>query len=60
MLRDAPNKAAAYAFLQFLLTKDKGMAIMEKNGQPSVIPQKTPNYEKIPAVLRPFVKPNNN
>jgi len=58
MLRDAPNKAAALAFIQFLLTKDKGMAIMEKNGQPSVIPQNTPNYEKIPSVLRPFVKPD--
>ena len=58
MLRDAPNKTVALAFLQFLLTKDKGMAIMEKNGQPSVIPQNTPNYEKIPSVLKPFVKPN--
>jgi molybdate/tungstate transport system substrate-binding protein len=57
MLRDAPNKAAALAFLQFLLEKDKGMAIMEKNGQPSVIPQENSNYEKLPEELKPFTKP---
>jgi molybdate/tungstate transport system substrate-binding protein len=57
MLRDAPNKAAALAFLQFLLTKDKGMKIMEKNGQPSVIPQENPNYEKLPRELKPYAKP---
>lgn len=36
MLRDAPNKASAQAFLEFLLSKDQGMKIMEKNGQPSL------------------------
>lgn len=56
MLRDAPNKPAAIAFLQFLLSKDKGMKIMEKNGQPSVIPMETKNYEKLPAELKPFAK----
>jgi molybdate/tungstate transport system substrate-binding protein len=55
MLRDAPNKAAAFAFLQFLLKKDQGMKIMEKNGQPSVVPQPTTNYDKVPAQLKPFV-----
>ena len=57
MLRDAPNKAAALAFLQFLLAKDKGMKIMEKNGQPSVIPQKNTNYTKLPDNLKLFAKP---
>ncbi len=57
MLRDAPNKPAAIAFLQFLLLKDKGMKIMENNGQPSVIPQETKNFTKIPKELQPFVKP---
>jgi molybdate/tungstate transport system substrate-binding protein len=56
MIRDAPNKAAALAFLQFLLTKEKGLAIMEKNGQPSVVPQPNLNYEKVPASLRPYIK----
>ena len=58
MLRDAPNKPAAKAFLQFLLSKDKGMKIMEKNGQPSVIPMSTQNYGLLPAELKSFAKKN--
>ena len=56
ILRDAPNKKAAIAFTEFLLTSDKGMAIMERNGQPSVIPLTTPNWNKIPPELKKFVK----
>ncbi len=56
VLRDAPNKKAAIAFTEFLLTRDKGMAIMERNGQPSVIPLTTPNWNKIPPELKKFVK----
>ena len=57
ILRNAPDKPAAIAFLRFLLTKDQGMKIMEKNGQPSVIPMETKNFEKLPADLKPFTKP---
>jgi len=57
LLRDAPNKPAAIAFLQFLLSKDKGMKIMEKNGQPSVIPMSIQNYDKLPGELKSFAKP---
>jgi molybdate/tungstate transport system substrate-binding protein len=57
MLRNAPNKAAAIAFMQFLLSKDKGIKIMEKNGQPSVIPMETQNYDKLPKELGSFAKP---
>jgi len=56
MLRDAPNKPAAIAFLQFLLARDKGMKIMEKNGQPSVLPMVSKNYDKLPKELKPFAK----
>ncbi|HZX63194.1 MAG TPA: tungstate ABC transporter substrate-binding protein WtpA [Bacteroidales bacterium] len=56
MLRDAPNKQAAIAFLQFLLSKEKGMKIMEKNGQPSVIPMAIQNYSKLPKELKTFAK----
>jgi len=56
MLRDAPNKQAAIAFLQFLLSKEKGMKIMEKNGQPSVIPMTIQNYSKLPKELKTFAK----
>ena len=54
ILKNAPNKKVALAFLEFLLSKEKGMKIMEKNGQPSVIPQKNPQFEKLPESLKPF------
>jgi molybdate/tungstate transport system substrate-binding protein len=57
MLSDAPNKTAAAEFLKFMLSPGKGMKIMEKHGQPSVIPQQNSNYGKIPDMLKPFVKP---
>ncbi len=56
MLRDAPNKTAAEAFLTFMLSKDKGMKIMEKDGQPSVIPMVVQNFDKLPATFKPFAK----
>jgi len=54
ILKDAPNREAAIAFLQFLLIRDKGLAIMEKNGQPSVVPLPTMNWDKLPEVLKKF------
>lgn len=56
ILRDAPNKRAAEAYLKFLLEKDNGMRIMEKNGQPSVVPMINENKDKIPVGLRRFVR----
>jgi len=56
ILRNAPNKTAAIAFAAFLLQKDKGQAIMARNGQPSVVPMKVASYDKVPAQLKPFVK----
>jgi len=57
VLRNAPNKEAAIAFVKFLLSKEQGMKIMLKNGQPSVIPVANPNYDKLPVVLKGFAKP---
>ncbi len=54
ILRDAPNRAAAEAFVAFMLAKNTGMKIMEKDGQPSVIPMPVQNYDKLPAILKPF------
>lgn len=59
ILRDAPNREAAVAFLSFLLDKDRGMKIMEKNGQPSVIPMTTPNYHLVPPQLKKYCKNPN-
>jgi molybdate/tungstate transport system substrate-binding protein len=54
---NAPNAKAALAFVDFLLSKDKGMAVMEKNGQPSVVPAPATQYEKLPAQLKQYAKP---
>jgi molybdate/tungstate transport system substrate-binding protein len=55
LLKDAPNKTAAIAFLEFMLSKDKGMKIMVKDGQPSLIPQPVTDYNKVPGQLKKFV-----
>jgi molybdate/tungstate transport system substrate-binding protein len=56
MLKNAPNKEAALAFLRFLLSKEKGMKIMLKNGQPSVIPMENEYYDRLPEELKGFAK----
>ncbi len=53
---NAPNREAALAFVEFLLSKKKGVAIMEKNGQPSAVPSPTDTYTKIPEKLKGFAK----
>jgi molybdate/tungstate transport system substrate-binding protein len=50
----APNNAVALAFVKFLLTKEKGMAILNRLGQPSVVPSATATYDKLPDELKPF------
>ncbi len=54
ILKNAPNYKAAITFVDFLLDKEKGMKIIEKNGQPSVIPGKTESYDKIPQELKKY------
>ena len=54
IVKNAPNRKAAMKFVEFLLDKDKGMKIMEKNGQPSVVPMPTTSYDKIPEELKKF------
>jgi len=53
--KNAPNPRAALAFVGFLLDKSKGMAIMEKNGQPAVMPAPSETYDKVPDVLKNYV-----
>jgi len=57
ILRDAPNREAAIAFLRVLLDPEKGMKTLSQNGQPSVIPMKAPGYQFVPASLKPYCKP---
>jgi molybdate/tungstate transport system substrate-binding protein len=55
-MRNAPNKKAALAFLDFLLSKNKGMKIMEQNGQASVVPSVSITFDQIPEQLKEFAK----
>jgi len=55
-LKNAPNPDLAREFMHFLLTSDKGLAIMEKNGQPSLVPAATIYYDKIPAGLKKYAR----
>jgi len=58
ILKNAPNRAAAEAFVKFMLDKNKGMKIMQQCGQPSVIPLQSTGYEKLPAELKKFATGN--
>lgn len=57
MLRDAPNREVAIAFIEFMLTEGKGMKILNDLGQPSVIPQKNQHFNKLPGSLKKFALP---
>lgn len=57
MPRNAANPQAALAFLSFLLEADHGMAIMVRNGQPSVVPAPTSTFDEIPGSLKRFAVP---
>ncbi len=54
--RNAPNPKAAMAFVEFLLDARKGMAVMERNGQPSAVPSPTGTFHKLPPPLREFAR----
>jgi molybdate/tungstate transport system substrate-binding protein len=53
ILKNAPHKETALQFVDFLLS-DKGMKIMEQNGQPSLIPSISETYFNIPDVLKKY------
>jgi molybdate/tungstate transport system substrate-binding protein len=54
--KNAPNKVAAMAFVQFLLNPEKGMVIMKKLGQDSVIPSESKSYDQLPDELKAYAK----
>ena len=54
--RQAAHKKDAEKFVELLLSKNKGMVIMEKNGQPSIVPAFSQSYDNIPELLKPFAK----
>ncbi|AGL00400.1 tungstate ABC transporter substrate-binding protein WtpA [Desulfoscipio gibsoniae] len=52
LIKNAPNQANAIEFLKFLLSKDKGLKIMEDNGQPIEDPLVIKGEEAMPEELR--------
>jgi molybdate/tungstate transport system substrate-binding protein len=55
--KNAPNRELAMVFLTFLLDADKGGAILEKNGQSSVVPSPTDTFSSLPESLKSFALP---
>lgn len=55
MINSSTNKAIALAFIKFFLNKEKGMKIIEKDGQESIIPSMCNSYDSIPSDLKQFV-----
>lgn len=54
---NAPSPELAIEFVRYLLEESKGQKIMARNGQPSVVPALTENYENIPPELKRFTLP---
>jgi molybdate/tungstate transport system substrate-binding protein len=58
MLNNAPNARVALAFLEYMLSPGQGMKILEREGQPSVIPMQASGYDALPVNLKKFaIKP---
>ena len=55
IIRNSSNKEEAIKFVRFLLSVENGMAVMEKNGQQSLVPYPTSTYDNIPNKLKQFV-----
>lgn len=53
----APDPELALRFVYFLLDRGKGLEIMERNGQPALVPSPTDTYEKLPDELRAYALP---
>lgn len=59
ILPNAPEKELAVDFVKFILDPEKGIKIMEQNGQGSVVPVINNYYNYIPDQLKKFAKPNS-
>jgi len=54
---NSPNPETALSFLHFLLSPEGGRPILERNGQPWLVPSPTDTWDKVPPFLREFVLP---
>jgi molybdate/tungstate transport system substrate-binding protein len=55
--KNAPNHELALVFVNYLLDADKGGAIIERNGQTSVVPSPTDTFDSLPECLKTFAIP---
>ena len=55
--KNTPDPSLALEFVRFLLDGDKGLMIMERNGQPPLVPSPTDTYDKLPEELKDFALP---
>jgi molybdate/tungstate transport system substrate-binding protein len=59
LIRTAPNKEAALAFLEYMLAPEGGLKVLKDQGQPPFIPCRVPTAamkEKLPQGLKPLVE----
>ena len=54
---NAPNPDLALRFVAFLLDGSKGLEIMERNGQPALVPSPTDTYDRLPDKIKAFALP---
>jgi len=50
--KNSPNPDLAEKFVHYFLSKDKGLKILEKLGQPTIIPSYSDTYKNIPNALK--------
>ena len=53
---NSPSPDLALKFVEFLLDSEKGLKIMERNGQPPLVPSPTSTYDALPERLRKFAE----
>lgn len=62
LIKDAPNKEAAIAFLRYMLDPDGGLKVLKEMGQPPFTPCRVPTTDmraKLPKELKPLVEVKN-
>jgi molybdate/tungstate transport system substrate-binding protein len=62
LIKTAPNKEAAIAFLDYLLDPNGGLKVLESMGQPPFIPARAPTAEMkalLPETLKKRVEVKN-
>jgi molybdate/tungstate transport system substrate-binding protein len=57
VLRDAPERELALAFVEFLVSDQGGLSILQRHGQPALVPASTPSFEHLPPRLRSYARP---